>query len=221
MKKEYWLRRWEQQDIGFHQDEINPYLREYWQALHLENDCKVFVPLCGKSHDMLWLREQGHSVLGVDLSPLAAEEFFREAGLTAHCIPGEKFDRWEGDGIAILCGDVFDLTKDDLQEVSVVYDRASLVALPPEMRRRYVRLLVNALSSQTQILLITFDYPQHEMQGPPFAVSEDEVYELYCGNAEIGVLARHDVLAQNPRFRERGLSRLQESIFLLKLIDAV
>jgi len=217
LKKDFWLERWERKETGFHQDEINPYLRQYWQELHLAHGSEVFVPLCGKSRDMLWLRQQGHPVLGVELSAIAVQAFFNENGYAPHHAAGGKFDRCEADGIRILCGDFFDLDKDDLAKAGAVYDRASLVALPPEMRERYVRHLLGILPPATQILLITFDYPQPEMPGPPFAVSVSEVEALYREHAEIRLLAQLDVLAQNPRFQERGLSRLQENIFLLTL----
>ncbi|MBI3903615.1 MAG: thiopurine S-methyltransferase [Nitrosomonadales bacterium] len=215
MEKEFWLERWERQEIGFHQDEINPYLERYWQELHA--DGLVFVPLCGKSRDMLWLRGQGHPVLGVELSPIAVHAFFEENGRIPHHAAAGKFESCTADGIRILCGDFFDLDKDGLALVSVVYDRASLVALPPEMRERYTRHLASILPPATQILLITFDYPQEEMPGPPFAVSVDEVEALYREYAEVRLLAQLDVLPQNPRFQQRGLSRLQENIFLLTL----
>ncbi|MEO8331571.1 MAG: thiopurine S-methyltransferase, partial [Gallionella sp.] len=200
---------------GFHQDEVNPYLCQYWQELHLAHDCVVFVPLCGKSRDMLWLREQGHQVLGVELSALAVQAFFKENGYTPQHVTRGKFDRCEANGICILCGDFFDLGKDDLAKVGAVYDRASLIALPPEMRERYVHHLASILPPATQILLVTVDYPQAEMQGPPFSVTSDEVATLYNKFAEVRLLAQLDVLAKNPRFQERGLSRLQENIFLL------
>ena len=104
-----------------------------------------------------------------------------------------------------------------MAQVGAVYDRASLVALPPEMRERYARHLVVILPSGSQVLLITFDYPQAEMQGPPFAVSVKEVEALYAKYAEVRLLAQEDVLAQNPRFQQRGMSRMQENIFLLTL----
>ncbi|OGT01005.1 MAG: thiopurine S-methyltransferase [Gallionellales bacterium RIFCSPLOWO2_12_FULL_59_22] len=217
MEKDFWLERWERKETGFHQDEVNPYLRQYWQELGLAKNSEVFVPLCGKSRDMLWLREQGHTVLGVELSPVAAQAFFEENGLHPHRTAGEGFDCCEADGIRILCGDFFDIGRDDLAQTIAVYDRASLVALPPEMRERYARHLASILPPVTQILLVTFDYPQAEMSGPPFAVSVGEVQALYREYAEIRLLAQLDVLAQNPRFRERGVSRLQENIFLLTL----
>src|SRR5450759_1589189 len=222
MKKDFWLERWEREEIHFHQDEFNPYLHQYWHDLQLARDSRVFVPLCGKSHDMLWLREQGHRVLGVELSAIAVQAFFKENGYapqhdSPHQVTGRKFDRCEANGISILCGDFFDLSKDDLANVTGVYDRASLIALPPEMRERYVRHLVSILPPATQILLITLDYPQPEMQGPPFSVSLGEVEALYREHAEVRLLAQPDVLSQNPRFQQRGLSRLRENIFLLTL----
>lgn len=217
MKKDFWLERWEREEIGFHQSEINSHLRQYWQELHLTSGGEVFVPLCGKSTDMLWLRKQGHSVSGVELSDIAVQAFFVENEYTPHHVAHRKFNACEADGIRILCGDFFDLSTDDVAKVKAVYDRASLVALPPDMRERYVQHLVNILPPTTQILLITFDYPQTEMSGPPFAVSADEVAALYSEHAEVRLLAELDVLAQNPRFQERGLTRLKENIFLLTM----
>jgi thiopurine S-methyltransferase len=177
----------------------------------------VFVPLCGKSMDMVWLRQQGCEVLGVELSSIAVKEFFRENGqLPTHAISG-KFKSCEADGVRILCGDFFDLSKADLANVSAVYDRASLVALPPDMRERYARHLVDILPPATQILLVTFDYPQAEMQGPPFAVSANEVEALYGKYAKIRLLAQKDALQKNLRFKQRGVNRTEESIFLLTL----
>jgi thiopurine S-methyltransferase len=217
MKRDFWLERWEREEIGFHQDEFNPWLRRYWQELHLAPDSEVFVPLCGKSRDMFWLREQGHRVLGVELSAIAAQAFFNENGYTPQRVAGARFDSYTASGIRILCGDFFDLGKDDLANAGAVYDRASLIALPPEMRKRYVSHLTGILTRATQILLITFEYPQHEMQGPPFSVTSGEVEQLYREYAEVQLLESLDALAQNPRFLQRGLTRLRENVFKLTL----
>ena len=174
---------------------------------------RVFVPLCGKSLDMSWLVKQGAKVLGVELSPIAVQAYFEENGLSATCRPFGKFELCEAQGISILCGDFFDLKREDMEGVSAVYDRASMVALPPAMREHYVRHLMSILPRETRILLITFDYPQAEMQGPPFAVSVDEVERLYRNFASIELLDQADVL--EPRFAERGVTRMQENVFLL------
>ncbi|MDD5059059.1 MAG: thiopurine S-methyltransferase [Sideroxydans sp.] len=217
MKKEFWLERWERAEIGFHQGEINPYLRRFWPELDVARGGEVFVPLCGKSLDMVWLRQQGNFVLGVELSPIAVRDFFREQGRLAQRVSGGGFDNYIADGFCLACGDFFDLREEDMAQVSAVYDRASLVALPPEMRESYARHLVNILPSGTRILLVTFDYPQAEMPGPPFAVSVQEVQALYGQYAEVRLLAQEDVLAQNPRFVQRGVTRMQENIFLVTL----
>ena len=137
-KKAYWLERWERNETGFHQTGINPYLLEFWHGLQLNRDSTVFVPLCGKSHDILWLRQQGHAVRGVELSATAAQAFFSENDLTPQSHAHSGFMRWEANDIAILCGDFFDLDTQDMRNVSAVYDRAALVALPPDLRKRYV-----------------------------------------------------------------------------------
>jgi thiopurine S-methyltransferase len=217
MRKEFWLERWERSEIGFHQDEINPYLLRHWQELPSSRGGEVFVPLCGKSLDMVWLRQQGSFVLGVELSSIAVKDFFHEQGKSPERVSGGRFDNYIADGICLACGDFFDLSKEDMAQVSAVYDRASLVALPPDMRERYARHLVAILPPSTQILLVTFDYPQAEMQGPPFAVSVNEVEALYGKYAGIRLLAQEDALPQNPRFQQRGVSRMQENIFLLTL----
>ncbi|PXW86034.1 thiopurine S-methyltransferase [Nitrosomonas sp. Nm84] len=216
MKKEYWFDRWQHEEIGFHQSTINPYLREYWHKLALARNSTVFVPLCGKSRDMLWLREQGYDLLGVELSSLAAQAFFIENGYIPQCTVGHTFTHLEADNIHILCGDFFDLCSDDLAKITAVYDRAALIALPPEMRKQYVHHLLNILPPAVQILLITLDYPDSEMSGPPFAVTIDEVMAYYQSHFEIKLLTSQDVLTQNLRFQERGLSRLQENVLLLK-----
>ena len=123
MKKDFWLERWERKEIGFHQDEVNPYLREFWSQAGLARDRPVFVPLCGKSRDMLWLCEQGHTVLGVELSPIAVEAFFKENGLTPQRSSDGRFDRYEADSICILCGDFFDLNQTDMAQVGAVAQR--------------------------------------------------------------------------------------------------
>ncbi len=174
------------------------------------------MPLCGKSRDMMWLHEQGHAVMGVELSTMAARAFFDEHHLSPQVTRCGSFECLTSGTIQIWCGDIFDLTATDLANVHTVYDRAALVALPPAMRQRYVAHLLGMLPAALDILLITLNYPQHEMTGPPFAVTPSEVESLYTRRATLTCLQQLDVLAQNPRFGERGLSRLQENVYWLK-----
>ena len=217
MQKEFWLERWEKAQIGFHDNAVNTHLNKFWGALRLPPGQQVFVPLCGKSVDMRWLQEQGCSVLGVELSDIAARDFFKENAYQVQLETLPAFQKYSAQDISILAGDFFDLTPQELGNVAAVYDRAAMVALPADMRARYVRHLRHILPSGTQILLVTFDYPQQEMAGPPFALPAAVVTALYQPFADMVLLETVDVLEQNLRFKQRGLTRLQESVYLLTL----
>lgn len=218
MEPDFWLQRWREQKIGFHQAEINAYLQQYWQQLGPDSSGRVFVPLCGKSRDMLWLKQQGHDVLGNEISPLAVEDFFSEADLLSEPVvrEAENFVHWAADGIDILCGDFFHLTPKHLEGCGLVYDRASLVALPQSMRQKYVEHLTSILPAGAGILLVTMEYPQQQMDGPPFSVSHEEVLALYQADYRLKLLKQFDMLADNPRFKERGLTSLVENVYLLQ-----
>jgi len=215
MHPDFWHERWQNKQIGFHQSEINLHLQEFWPVLDSADSSRVFVPLCGKSRDMLWLRAQGREVVGIELSPSAVQAFFDENGLPVKISSNGSFSVFESDGIRIYCGDFFDLAPDDLAGVTAVYDRASLIALPPDMRAAYADHMHGLLSPGTKTLLIAFEYPQHEMAGPPFNVHEQEVRALYGNHCRIELLHVADILDQEPRFREKGLTSLQEKIYAL------
>ena len=217
MEGKFWLERWVRQDTGFHQRDVNAHLRSFWPVLGLAAGDAVFVPLCGKSGDMTWLRAQGHPVLGVELSPLAVTAFFSENGLAPQRRRQGVFDVAESDGIRIFCGDFFDLTVDDLAGMKVVYDRAALVALPPTMRERYAAHMAEILPPGTPMLLLTLEYPPAQMQGPPFSVPPSEVERLYGPRGDVRLLRRDDVLSENRLFAERGVTALYACAFLVTL----
>lgn len=217
MESVFWHERWEQNQIGFHQDEINAHLTFFWHQLALPPESRVFVPLCGKSSDLLWLRAQGHKVTGIELSSLAVEAFFTENDLTPEVEHLDELARWSCDGIEIFVGDFFHLKAADLGNIDAIYDRASLIALPPEMRSDYVDHIHSLVKSGTPTLLVTLEYLQSEMNGPPFAVHEEEVRQLYNMSTEILVLKTFDILEESPHFKKRGLTQLEEKVYRLKL----
>jgi thiopurine S-methyltransferase len=215
MEAEFWHRRWKKNEIGFHQAEINARLRQFWDALGIRSGETVFVPLCGKSQDMLWLAHQGHPVLGVELSLLAISSFFQGNGLRPRSREEKGFQVWEAAGITLWGGDFFALDGADIKSMAGVYDRASLIALPPAMRERYVCHLMAILPSTARLFLVTLEYPQELMKGPPFSVSEAEVRALYGEAYVVELLVTHDALPESPRFREHGLPWLWEKVYRL------
>lgn len=215
MHHDFWHERWQRRQIGFHQDEPNPYLQRFWPAAGMPDGGRVFVPLCGKSRDMLWLRQRGYEVVGVELSEIAVREFFAENGLASTQRQVGAFSCHAAVGYTLLCGDFFALTPADLGAVAAVYDRAALIALPPELRRRYAAHMLRLVPPGMHTLLVAFEYPQQEMEGPPFCVTEEEVAALYGESCAIMRLHDEDILVREPRFRDKGVSRLHEKVYLL------
>ena len=153
-------------------------------------------------------------MLGVEISRVAVESFFRENDLNPQIRQTNAFQLWEAELITLLCGDFFALTRADLAAVAGVYDRASLIALPPAMRQQYASHLLAILPPQVSVLLVTLEYPQEAMQGPPFSVEEAEVRALYENAYAVERLYVHDALSENPRFQDR-LTRLEEKVYRL------
>jgi thiopurine S-methyltransferase len=214
MEPDFWHQRWQDNLIGFHQRDINPHLATFWSRLQIKPGEQVFVPLSGKSLDMLWLRKR-YSVLGVELSPIAVEDFYKENGLLASHRQQGAFSVSETDNLCLLCGNYFDLQPAQLQRVRAVYDRAALVALPADMRPPYVTRLTSLLPASVSMLLVAMEYDQQQMKGPPFAVEEKEIHDLFEAHWSIQLLHEENILADEAKFRDRGLSRLSEKIYLL------
>ena len=215
MDAEFWHNRWRDNLVAFHKKRTNHYLEKYFDTLELGDGGHVLVPLCGKSVDMRWLRERGCTVTGVELSDIAVRDFFSEQGMAASRREDGAFQILEGDGIKLLSGDFFALDTTHTADISAVYDRAALIALPREMRIRYVDHLESLLAPGVPMLLLTFEYPAHEIDGPPFSVDEAEVRALYAGRREVTRLETLDRLEDESRLAERGLTKLEEHAFLL------
>ena len=215
MQPEFWHERWRTGQIGFHQSAVDRHLKRNWPDLGVASHSRVLVPLCGKSLDLLWLRERGHSVAGVELSAVALESFCMEYGIPAKRRILDDFEVYEAANLQLYCGDFFALTPELLGSVSAVYDRAALISWKPELREAYVAHVTALTSPGTQTLLITLEYPQAQMSGPPFSLGAADVQRLYARNHAIQELSKHDVLANEPRLRARGVTQLHEVCYRL------
>lgn len=215
MQPEFWQQRWRAAQIGFHQLAVDRHLKAYWPTLNLAADSRVFVPLCGKSLDLLWLHDQGHQVSGVELSPVAVEAFFMEQGIPARRRSLGALDVYEADRLTLFLGDFFKLTPALLGKPAGVYDRASLISWTPALRATYVGHVTALTHPGTQTLLIAVEYPPEQMSGPPFPVSSDDIHRLYAPHHSIEQLARHEILELEPRLKARGLTELHEVCYRL------
>ncbi len=209
---EFWHQKWADNKIGFHNGEVHPFLAKYWSALAPKRHERVLVPLCGKSEDLVWLAERHDDVVGVELSPIAVRAFFAEHFYTPMVTQlSSAHELYQFDELSIYTGDFFTVP---VETVDIVYDRAALVALPAEMRIDYAERVKRLLSPQGRLLVVTLDYSQDEMAGPPFSVDEQELQRLFSGYT-LTLLESEQADEVHPKRVDKGLSRFAENVWLI------
>lgn len=211
MEPEFWHEAWRQRRLGFHLPTVQPLLERLWPELEVPDGGRVLVPLCGKTLDLGWLVDEGHPVLGVELSGVACAELFAERGVSPGVASRPPFAQWSHGDLVVWQGDVFHLP--DALDVVALYDRAATVALPPDLRSRYADTLARVLPPGARGLLLTFDYPRDERGGPPFSVPEAEVRRLYGEAFELDRLLSEDDAALAGHL---GVSRARHEAWALR-----
>ena len=223
MEISFWQERWNNNQTGFHQQKINPYLMYFYgekgPVVEQRDDLKVFVPLCGKSKDMLWLSQSNYKVFGVECSDRAVKDFFEENALNYKHAEKDQHALYQSSDlpslIEIFQGDFFELQPSDLDDVTDIFDRASLVALPVDMRQQYADKMAELQKPGVRTLLVSLTFDPSEMNGPPFSVTEDEVNALYSENYSVQKLLFKEVIEEEPGLKSRGLTSLLETVYKL------
>lgn len=210
MDASFWQQRWEKNEIAFHEKAVNPLLVKYFTDLSLAKGSRVFLPLCGKTLDIHWLLSRGYRVAGAELSKIAIEQLFSELAVEPKISRIDRAAHYRAKNIDIFVGDIFDLSGPMLGEVDGVYDRAALVALPEQMRERYTTHLIKITDRAPQ-LLITYEYDQNVMEGPPFSVSNQEVNRYYADSYNLTLVA-----STNVSGGLKGKCAAQENVWMLK-----
>lgn len=178
MEAEFWHQKWSRGDIGFHQSQVNVYLTTHFKHLQVAAGNRIFLPLCGKTLDIAWLLSQGVQVVGAELSEMAIQELFESLNVTPNVVAEGRHIRYSAPGLDIFVGDIFELSPQQIGLIDGIYDRAALVALPSGMRRQYAVHLIT-LSHSARQLLISYEYDQSQIDGPPFSVTDEEIQQLY------------------------------------------
>ncbi|MDT8281254.1 MAG: thiopurine S-methyltransferase [Gammaproteobacteria bacterium] len=223
MEINFWLDRWNNNQTGFHQRQVNPYLTYFYgekgPGFERREALKVFVPLCGKSKDMLWLSQNGFKVFAVECSERAVKDFFEENALNYKYAKKGEHGLYQSSGLAsqieIFQGDFFGLQVHDLEQVTDIFDRASLIAMPAEMRKHYAAKMAELQQPGTRTLLVTLTFDPEEMNGPPFSVTEEELQQLYSDDFTIEKILIKDVIKEEDGLRKRGLTALVETVYKL------
>ena len=214
MQAEFWQQRWKNGRIRFHSSQVNALLLQYWPQLNLLPKDRVLVPLCGKSLDMPWLLKQGHKVVGVELVEQALHEFSAENQLAFSREHVDELVRWDSADLSVYQGDVFHLNKKILGPIAAIYDRAALIAWPKPQRQAYAQHLKSLMSKGTQMLLISMEYEQEKMNGPPFSVAQAEIEALFSDSCKINVLHTEHTKVKDS-WKDRGMQSLHEKVYHL------
>lgn len=210
MEAGFWHRKWESNDIGFHEGVPNALLVKHFGDLGLAPGSRVFLPLCGRTRDIDWLLDQGCRVAGAELSETAVRQWFTGNDIEPAVKDVGALKHYSAPGIDIFVGDIFDLSSAVLGGIDAIYDRAALVALPADMRKRYAAHL-RAITDNAPQLLICFEYDQSELDGPPFSIDDEEVRRHYGEFYELVLRERREVAGGL-----KGKCAARENVWLLR-----
>jgi thiopurine S-methyltransferase len=189
MELDFWHRRWQKNEIGFHEREGNLLLKEYFEHWQLPNKARVFVPLCGKTKDIGWFLLKGHAVVAIELNESAVQSLFAELGVDPIIESHGPLLRYSADNLIVYVGDFFSLTASDVGDIDGVFDRGALVALPESLRHKYSEHL-RIISNTNKQFLLTYDYDQALFAGPPFSVTSRTIHQIYQHHYSITQLYR-------------------------------
>ncbi len=205
---EDWLGRWHEGRIGWHEQGGSAALKEFWPTL--APDSRVLVPLCGKTVDLLWLADRGLDVVGVELSEIAVEAFFAEQNLAFRRDDSGSLPAWTAvdKKLTVYCGDYFDFSCDPCD---ALFDRGALVALPETLRPAYAVHTKTLLKTTASQVLVTLEYEQQRVAGPPFSVLADEVLRYWPDMHR--VCEHNDIAAAPPKFRQAELDEFLEVVW--------
>ena len=208
-----WELRWQEGRIGFHLPQVNTYLRRFSSYLLKSEAEKVFVPLCGKTLDLPWLANRTKKVVGVEIVSQAVEEFYVENEISYSIQSAGKLTLFKNDSINIYQGDFFDLTQEETGSFEAIYDRGSIVAIARPERKKYVEHLLSFLALGGRLLIITLEYEQKQMNGPPFSIDEAEIEMLFSQYGRLELLETCDIL--DERLSNKGLDGILERVYQL------
>ncbi len=212
-----WHSHWTRKSPGFHEGQVNRYLEQFLDLYSIEPGDTIFMPLCGKSVDIYWLSQHDYKVVGVELSEVAILAFFEESNLDFVSSRQAAFTVYKAHNITLYQGDFMHLQAQDLSDCKLVYDRASIVAIESFNRQTYKQKMLQIIPQGTPMLVITLEYDQDIIQGPPFSVPLNEIISLYSPPYSVEILQKNELIDERPKWREQGLLSFTESAYRLSV----
>ena len=191
--------RWSKGSTPWHLAEPHPHLITNHAKLLLEGkkptETSILVPLCGKSVDLIWLWQQGYTVVGIDGVEKAVITFRDENNLPlTRSVNADGLPTYstEDNKLSLVVGNFLDSNLFDslANKFDAVWDRASLVAITPDCRDAYKNTISKLLSEKGfRYLLSTFEYNSNDFVPPPHSVDLEVVKSLFSALGSVEQLS--------------------------------
>ena len=200
-RKNIWENMWRKDDLYFHRLEVHPYILQYEK--HFPPNSRIYVPLCGKSVDLVYLADKGFEVLGCEFVEKAVKQFFAEQGLEYNVekdgATGIPVYTAVSKKITIYQGDFFKLNSNIIGKFNAMWDRGSLVAINPSDKAKYATIMLELMASNCKYLLLTCVITGEDYHGPPYSAPNEEIDDLFGKSCDIQVLESSQLDTRNAQ----------------------
>lgn len=192
----YWQQRYDTGDTYWMHTEAAAMLVKYYSRLNPEGQArKMLIPLCGKTLDLEWLSNQGVPlVVGVDCLLSVLKEVCARSNRTwtTKSVSGEGgsdftlLERSDGK-MKLFSGDILQFSPEVEGTFDAMWERGSLIILPPKDVKKYVKLLKRLLIPGGRILLESIEFDKDAidpsttdfMPFPPFPYFLKDIKSLF------------------------------------------
>ncbi len=193
---EQWTQAWDKGTIGWHRDKVDAILQKYLKQLCGDKESiSILVTLCGKTLDLPWLADEGHSVVGCELAELAGKQLFEENDIpfSVTTIDDFKvFSATDSKKLKFYAGDFFKVNAALIGTFDVIWDHNAFGAVSPNDRSRYIELLSSLLVPGGKILLSNWEYDQSKRNFAPYSLNSEQIKEYFGTLFEVELLERMD-----------------------------
>jgi len=159
--KNYWEKRWENNEIGWDAGTITTPLKQYFDQLKDKN-IKILIPGCGNAHEAEYLFNEGfkHTYI-IDIAPQALESFSKR-------VPNFPKEN-------LICGDFFN----HQNQYDLIVEQTFFCALDPILREAYINKMHALLKPTGKLIGLLFNIPLNTAH-PPFGGNKEEYQKQFA-----------------------------------------